>query len=149
MAIRYEISHDEGLIRVQVFGLVDKPAARELWSAVVAACDAHNCFDILGSSELEQPLSTMVALAHAEIFTEVGITRRHRIAWVGEDTVSQDMLEFTETVLLNRGKLTGGLFATVEEAKQWLYRKVEPQEVKSQEQVEDDVSPESEAESTA
>lgn len=126
MAFKFDISHSESLIQVHVFGTVDEVAIRQLWAAIVEACDSANCYDILGISELDEPFSASDAFNHHEIFTEVGVELRHRIAWVNKDIESHDILKFTETVLVNRSKLNGGLFQSVDEAKLWLQGQTRP-----------------------
>lgn len=120
MAINFEISHSDALIKVHVTGNLNEDDVRQLWAAIVEACTSFDCYDILGISDLDRPFSTEDAYNHHQIFTDVGVTRRHRIAWVNRDPESRNILKFTESVLLNRSKLTGGLFASVDEAKQWL-----------------------------
>lgn len=120
MALHYEITHSNSLINVRVSGNVDSDTTTEFWKAIVDACDAHKCYDILGVSELDEPFSALTAFQHHEIFTEVGITNRHHIAWVDQNEKSVDILKFTETVLVNRGKLNGALFNSIEEGKRWL-----------------------------
>jgi len=127
MAYTFDISHCESLIQARVFGTLDEGAIRELWTAIVEACDAHDCYNILGVSDLDEPFSIMDGFNHFEIFSEVGVGLRHRIAWVNKDSDSHDVLKFTETVLLNRSKLNGGLFQSIDEAKQWLRRESESQ----------------------
>jgi len=121
MAINYDISHSDSLIQVEVTGIADEADIRELWAAITKACSTFDCYDILGTSSLDQPFSTMTAFSHHEIFTDVGVTHRHRIAWVDLNHESEEVLKFTETVLQNRSKLNGGLFPSVDEAKKWLY----------------------------
>lgn len=84
------------------------------------ACDSYSCYDILGVSDLDTPFSTMDAYDHHEIWAEVGVTLKHRIAWVNKDAESLEILKFTETVLLNRCQLNGGLFPSIGEAEKWL-----------------------------
>jgi len=123
MTIHYEISHKDSLIQVQVTGTTDEDSTRELWAAIVKACDTFDCYDILGTSSLDQPFSTMTGFSHSEIFTDTGVTLDHRIAWVDLNGESGDILKFTESVLVNRSKLNGGLFPSVEAARKWLYEK--------------------------
>jgi hypothetical protein len=120
MASNFDISYDGALIQVRVFGSIDEDGIRQLWTAIVNACDSHDCYDILGVSNLDVPFSTMDAYSHSETFSTVGVTARHRIAWVDGNGRSRKMLEFTHTVLKNRGKLNGALFPSIEEAEQWL-----------------------------
>lgn len=122
MTFRYEISNRDSQIHVEVYGVIDGSGIRELWAAIVEACDQYNCYDILGISDLDQPFTTMEAFDHHKVFSDVGVTYRHRIAWVNRDPESSEMLKFTETVLVNRGKLNGRLFSTIDEAKRWLHQ---------------------------
>jgi hypothetical protein len=123
MAMNYEISHSDSLVQVQVTGTIDEDSTRELWAAIVKACDKFDCYDILGTSRLDQAFSTMTGFSHSEIFTDVGVTLEHRIAWVDLNGESEDVLEFTESVLVNRAKLNGGLFPSIEAARKWLNEK--------------------------
>jgi len=120
VALHYEIIHDDSLINVRVSGDVNSAGIRELWKAIVDACDSHNCYDILGVTELDEPFSALTAFKHHEIFSEVGVTNQHHIAWVDQNKKSVEILKFTETVLINRGKLNGALFDSIEEGKRWL-----------------------------
>jgi hypothetical protein len=120
MTISYDITHSDSLIQVRVNGSLDVADVRRLWTAIVEACETHNCYDILGVSALDQPFSTVTAFNHHEIFTDVGVTLRHRIAWVDENGASNEILAFTESVLVNRSKLNGALFPSVEAARKWL-----------------------------
>lgn len=108
------------MLQVRVSGIFDEEGIRQLWAAIVKACDSYNCYNILGVSDLDRPFAVLDGFDHHHIFDEVGVGLRHRIAWVNNDSASYDVLKFTETVLRNRGKLNGGLFASIEEAKQWL-----------------------------
>jgi hypothetical protein len=127
MTYKFDISHSESMIQVRVSGTIDGAGIRKLWAAIAEACDSYDCYDILGVSELDEPFSITDAFNHHEIFTEVGITLRHRIAWVNVDTESREILKFTETVLVNRSKLNGGLFPSTEEARLWLQRRDDSQ----------------------
>lgn len=127
MSYKIDISHQDGIVHVRVYGTINEVSIRELWRSIVAACETHQCFDILGVSELERPFSTMDAFSHVEAFQDAGVTHRHRIAWVSGDAASEDILRFTETVLVNRGQVNGHVFSTTEEARAWLADK--PDEV--------------------
>ena len=120
MAFRFDISHRDDLIEVQVFGVLDEQAIHELWAAIVKACDDHDCYHVLGISDLDRPFSTVEAFGHIQVFKDVGVSWRHRIAWVAKDVNSEDVLRFTETLLVNRGLVNGAVFDSVEEAKAWL-----------------------------
>ncbi len=97
----------------------DMDFAKALWRAVKHACIENDCFNVLGVSLAPRDAPTMYAYAYAEMFKEVGITGRFRIAWVELNVEAKATTRFTETVLLNRG-FRGGAFDTEEEALQWL-----------------------------
>ena len=120
MTYSFDISHRDDLIDVRVGGVLDDVAIRELWSAIVKACDDHDCYNVLGISDLERPFSTVEAFGHIQVFQDVGVTWRHRIAWVSKDANSEDVLRFTETLLVNRGLVNGAIFNSIEEAEGWL-----------------------------
>ncbi len=83
------------------------------------ACEDVRCFKILGVTEFSNPLTTMEAYDHQNIFEEAGITQKYRIAWAEKNPEARKMIKFIETVLRNRG-LEVRLFSDVVEAKQWL-----------------------------
>jgi hypothetical protein len=120
MSYHFDIAHDESMIKVRVFGTIDAAAIRQLWAAIAKACESFDCYNILGVSDLDHPFSTWDAFDHHEIFADAGITLRHRIAWVNKDSESRDVLKFTETILVNRSQLNGGLFPSIEAAEEWL-----------------------------
>ncbi len=97
--------------------------SRQFFSAIAAACQEHNCYNVLGESFATRPMSTTEAFEHAEIFREVGITPRHRLAWVSHTKPVAEQARFVELVLKNRGLITGFLFETMEQAHQWLLGK--------------------------
>ena len=103
-------------------GLNSYASSLKLWKRIVAACEEHQCFNILGESFNTNALSTMEAYDHLRIYEIVGVTRKHRIAWVNHVKAAGEMLKFIENVMLNRGLIIGRLFPTVEEAKRWLLK---------------------------
>jgi len=95
-------------------------ASLELWKRIVAACEEHHCFNVLGETFTTRQLSTREAFDHIIIFELAGVTLKYRIAWVHHSDDPDRTMEFTETVLRNRGVLNGALFPTVEKALDWL-----------------------------
>ncbi len=100
--------------------------SRRFFGAIAQACQEHNCYNILGESFATKPMSTTEAFEHAEIFREVGITPRHRLAWVTHAKPVADQARFVEMVLKNRGLVTGFLFDTMDEACDWLLGQHQP-----------------------
>ena len=48
----------------------------------MASCEDNNCTCVLGISNLQEPIPSMDAHDHLSIFQSVGVTDKHRIAWV-------------------------------------------------------------------
>jgi len=120
MAADYTIDYVNSTIEVRVSGSQDRAASSQLWKDIVAACEAHNCYSILGLSYLDQPLKLGDAIDHQAIFLEAGVTIDHRIAWAQLNPAAYEMSELAETVLLNRGLVNGRLFTDEFEARRWL-----------------------------
>jgi hypothetical protein len=96
--------------------------AREFWTAIVDACKENDCYDILGISESITVVPIMDGFDHIELFRELGITTKYRIAWVELNPAAIKTLKFVDAALFNR-ILPGRLFQTEEEAKSWLFGK--------------------------
>ena len=114
------IEHKGDYIHVRQYGRDSYEISLDLWRRVVAACEEHQCFNILGENLSTESISRMDAYDHDKIFEAAGVTMRHRIAWVHHDAGTIEPTRFVETVLKNRGLANGYLFANVEEAKRWL-----------------------------
>jgi len=115
LVVTYEGDH----IRVIADGEKDYDFALRLWTDVREASIKHGCFKILGIANTTVPLSTADAYDHAEIFSQLSITAKYRIAWVELNSEAYDTMHFVETVLKNRG-LQGHLFSDISQAKEWL-----------------------------
>ncbi len=104
-----------------MYGKNNYDLSLELWRRIMAECQKHNCFNILGENHTTEKLSTMDAYDHLKILQEVGLTLDYRVAWVDEETPTRKGLEFVETVVVkNRGMANARLFSNIEEAKLWL-----------------------------
>ncbi len=118
--VEYKGSH----VHAKIYGKNNYDVSLEVWRRIMAACKEHNCFNILGENFTTNELSTMDAFNHLQILELVGLTPRHRVAWVNHVKETSRGLEFVETVVVkNRGLANGRLFSDVEEAKQWLLGK--------------------------
>ena len=115
MTIAFEGDH----IRVDSKGDKSIERARMVWAAVVAACEENDCFRVLGISESSTVMPVMDGFDHVELFRELGISTKYRIAWVELDASSVKSLKFVDSALFNR-MLPGRLFRTESEAKTWL-----------------------------
>jgi len=114
------IEHKDDYIHVRQYGRDNYDISLDLWHRIVAACEQHNCFNILGESYTTNELSTIEAYDHIKIFRLAGVTIRHRIAWVHHVSETDKPVKFIENVLKNRGLVNGSFFASVKEAKRWL-----------------------------
>jgi hypothetical protein len=118
LTITFENDH----ILVRSDGDKDIEFSEKLWSQVANLCQEHNCFNVLGIARSTTPLEALDGYDHARLFRELDIDGRYRIAWVELETDARDMVNFIETVLVNRG-LPGRAFATETEAREWLLGK--------------------------
>lgn len=100
--------------------------ALRLWNLIARTCEKHRCYRILGESHTTVPSSVAEHFQYIELFKRVGITIRHRIAWVPHTELGKKEARFIETVLQNRGLVQSRLFETVEEARQWLLSDATP-----------------------
>ncbi len=90
-----------------------------LWREMAAACEQHDCFDVLGIANTSTPVEAVDGYDLPVLFRELNIDQRYRIAWVEKNEDSRDLITFLQTVLANRG-LPGLLFETEEQAREWL-----------------------------
>jgi len=120
VALHYTIDFEDSTIVIRGGGTADKGSIAQLWREIVAACNEHKCFYILGVSDLEKPISIAEAFDHQAIFLEAGITIDHRIAWVDQNPDSLKMTQLVESVLLNRGLANARVFTDEFEARRWL-----------------------------
>ena len=94
--------------------------ARQFWTAVVEACEANDCYKVLGISESLTVMPIIDGIKHVELFHELGINTKYRIAWVELNPDALKTVRFVDAALFNR-LLPGRLFMTEEEAKTWLF----------------------------
>jgi hypothetical protein len=94
--------------------------SRELWTAIVEACVENDCYKVLGISESLTVMPIMDGFDHVELFRELGINTKYRIAWVELNPDALKTVRFVDAALFNR-LLPGRLFMTEEEARKWLF----------------------------
>ena len=119
MALKYTINPEPALMSVRVDGLPDYLSIDRLWRDIVAACKQHECFNVLGVSNLE-PASASEAYNHAAIFEATGVDNGFNIAWVEENPATKEWIELAGAVVRNRGLTTARTFDSVADAKRWL-----------------------------
>jgi hypothetical protein len=125
MSYQVEITPEDGYIHVAVSGLANYGNAYDLWVKIAAACEAHQCFRVLGEQRMLNTMSTVDAFNHQKIFIELGITSKYRIAWVDHNPRTFETTDFIRTVLYNRDLGFGKLFSNIEQAKAWLLRDIQ------------------------
>jgi hypothetical protein len=119
MAFKYEIWHEEPLIRVSVTGSPDYLSLDKLWHDIVATCEVHGCLKVLGESATE-PLKDEEAYDHAAIFEAAGMSNLYRVAWVEKNEDALEKTKLAEAVVNNRDLVTGRAFDNPTEARRWL-----------------------------
>ncbi len=115
MKLTFEGDH----IRVESRGEKSIDWARELWTAIVEECLARGCFKVLGISESSNVLPIQDGFDLVELFRELGIDTRYRIAWVELNPDAVKTVKFIDAALFNR-LLPGRVFKTEDEARKWL-----------------------------
>lgn len=94
--------------------------ARKFWAAVVEACVENDCYKVLGITESLTVMPIMDGFDIVELFRELGINTKYRIAWVELNPDAHKTIRFVDAALFNR-LLPGRLFMTEEEARKWLF----------------------------
>ncbi len=115
----YAINFNGRYVEVMSTGRKSVAFARRLFTAISNACDEHECYRVLGIGASEEALPISDAFDHAELFADLGIDSRYRIAWVETNPEARSSVRFVEDVLYNRG-LPGRLFDSIENARRWL-----------------------------
>ena len=84
----------------------------------MVACEQHDCYNVLGIVDTTVPLTAGEGYEHADLFEQLGIDNKYRIAWVEKNGEAYQAVYFVETVLFNRG-FPGRVFLDEDEAKEW------------------------------
>ena len=120
MTDQITISYEGDHILALSNGEKDYPFVVALWTKVRNACVKHKCFDVLGIAETTVPIETSDALKIADVFGDLGIDAKFRIAWVEINPEAYRIAFFAESVLANKGFPGGRVFLDVAEAREWL-----------------------------
>ena len=116
---KIEVTFESDHIRVIADGDKDYRFMDQLWREVATACDLNDCYNVLGIARTTTPVEAVEAYELPQLFQELSIDQRYRIAWVELNDNARDVITFLQTVLANRG-LPGQAFDTEEEARDWL-----------------------------
>ncbi len=120
MAATMKISFLHDHINVESRGEKSIDWARELWTAIVKECQAKGCFKVLGISESSNVLPIQNGFDLVELFRELGIDTKYRIAWLELNPDAVKTVRFIDAALFNR-LLPGRVFQTEDEARKWLF----------------------------
>ncbi len=120
MNYKIDITFKGDHVFVQVRGEDSYETTLDIVKRIIEACEQYRCYNVLGVSDMKNPLDTMDAYDFQTIFKEAGVTFKHRFAWTQLNPEAREVLKFAEIVLKNRGMLNGKLFADPDEAKKWL-----------------------------
>jgi len=113
------ITHEGTFIKVLSNGEKNYQFAVDLWTAIHDACLKYQCFNVLGIADTTVPVDTYDALEIADLFEQLEIDGKFRIAWVELNPRAYKTTFFIESVLSNRG-LPSRVFLEIDEAKNWL-----------------------------
>lgn len=119
--MNYEISvsFEGDHVLVRTSGEKDYAVIEEIWAKVARVCEKHQCFDVLGIANTSSPIEAVESYEIPGVFREYNIDRRYRVAWVELNPEGVDVIDLAANILAHRD-LPGKLFATVEEAREWL-----------------------------
>jgi hypothetical protein len=119
MRNKLEVTFEGDHIRVIADGDKDYRFMDRVWREIAAACEKHDCYNVLGIADTSTPIEAVDGYDLVELFKELNVGQNYRIAWVELDEDARDLMTFVQTVLSNRG-LPGLLFETEAEARKWL-----------------------------
>ena len=119
MAENYTIAYEGDHIRATTRAEKSIAWARKFWGDTVEACHQHSCYDVLGVSYSLTPMPFLDAYEHIQLFRDLGIDSKYRIAWVELNPQAVEIVRYVGDALFNRG-LPGEVFSTEEAARAWL-----------------------------
>lgn len=105
------------------FKLFDKPSNHSCfhyWKRIKESCEENDCLNVLVESFVMENLKLVDSLNYIDVFKELGLSIRFRIAIVNHEESAAEGIRFTETLLKNRAMLHGGIFESMDEAVHWL-----------------------------
>ncbi len=116
LVVTFEGDH----VRVVSDGVKDRHFQERLWEEVATVCQQHDCYRVLGIAHTTVPPEIIDGYDTARMMRDRNIGPKYRIAWVEHDEDAREVIEFVETVLVNRG-LPGRLFKDEASAEKWLF----------------------------
>ena len=127
MENRFTVTFQGDHVRIDTDAEKNLEYATSLWTVVTRVCGEHDCYNVLAVSNAPGPMPVFDGLSHADLFRELRIDHRFRIAWAELNDDARDATRFTETVLFNRGLSAGNIevFACEQDAREWLLSNAE------------------------
>jgi len=116
MTISFEGDH----VRAESYGEKSLAWSKKVFAAIVDACEANDCYRVLGIAESTKPVTILEGFDHVALFRELGISTKYRIAWVELNPSAVKTVRFVDAALFNR-LLPGRVFLTEDDAKAWLF----------------------------
>jgi hypothetical protein len=121
MGYKVDIKYKDKYILIKVSGEDNFNSSLDEMKRFTKYCEKHNCYNILGISEINFPLDTIDAFNFYKIIKEAGINFKYRVAWVNKNPKDQKKDDFALTVMQNRGLGSNWkVFSSTSEARKWL-----------------------------
>lgn len=92
----------------------------KLWNEIIRTCKEHKCFNILGIANTTSPVTINESIKHVELFKNLGLTDKYRIAWVELNPVHRKTTVLIESILSSHG-VNCKTFTEVADAKEWIF----------------------------
>lgn len=119
---KQEITFEGEYVFVRSDGDKNMSNAKLLWTEISKICNESKCYKVLGMSSSENPFSITESFQFAELFKEIGITNKFKVAWIEINPKAQNTLNLVENVLHRRGLIQGHIFNDINLAKIWLLK---------------------------
>ncbi|AWB66610.1 hypothetical protein C2869_09285 [Saccharobesus litoralis] len=115
-----EVNITNEYIHIQVSGENNFENCKFGWQTLVDTCQQAQQFHCLVEGYMDNPLPTMAAYDHVQLLKDVGLTNKHRVAYVDHNPNTYPAAKFGETVVHNRGFYNIKIFNKVDDALSWL-----------------------------
>jgi sulfur carrier protein ThiS len=115
------ITLQDGYLLTELSGQHSYDAIRDELQRLKEACSEYNCYRILGLSTMSS-MEVVEAYQVPDLMRELEFTSKYTWAWVVLNKDAEEVPQFVETVLKNRGLLNGAFFTDKDEALEWLLK---------------------------
>ena len=116
----YTITFEGDHLRAEIEAEKSIAWAQQFWGDIVEACKKHNSYNVLGLSYSMTPMPFLDAYDHIQMFRELGIDSKYRIAYVELNPQAVEIVRYVSDAFFNRG-IPARLFDTEDEARAWLF----------------------------